>query len=292
MRLLSKVIKVNQYPPIVSYYEIKKPEQPPEADCDSEEKENDSDIQVEKDPPVPEEKPVSPSLTDEQARRILEEAFAKAKQIVDSAQEYTTQQMQETRAKIEAETAETKRHGYDDGYAKGLEAGRKDGHAAGYRVGFEEGTQKAAADNRKNAEELGLMMETVEKSKTKILHDFQEDLQNLAVAMAKAILKKELEIDDDAIRSIILSAMEEYRNQEWVRIYVSDGTANILLKSDGSIVEALKDISDNVKVVVSPGLDEGGCILETPDQIVDAGIDSQLKKIKTAIESAMKNQAE
>ncbi len=67
----------------------------------------------------------------------------------------------------------------------------------------------------------------------------------------RAILKQELHTDDKALRNIILSAMEEYRNQEWIRIYVPEETANVLLKADSSIVDDLKEISDSVKVIAS-----------------------------------------
>lgn len=291
MRLLSKVIKANQYPPIVSVYKIKEPDlflnAKPKSTPEEEKHPSKETSEKHKHQETAEEKPVPSS--DAQVKEILEKAFTKAKQIVDSAQEYSNRQIQEARENIAEETAETKRRGYSEGYAQGSEQGKKDGREAGYRVGIEEGKKKAAADNRRNIEELSLMIEAVEKAKTKILQDFQGDLQNLATAIARAILKKELEIDEGAMRSIILSAMEEYRNQEWIRIYVSDKTANVLLKADSSIVEDLKDISDSVKVIVAPDLNDGGCVLETPDQVIDAGIDSQLQKIKTTIENAMKN---
>lgn len=311
MRLLSKVIKANQYPPIISNYVIKKRDLPLNAEIKSPEEEsknaikdtaknqvkkaeekNSQSAEPKKEAPAESAKPKAPPSPppEAQAKQILEKAFAKAKQIVDSAQEYSNRQVQEARVKIAEETAEAKRRGYSEGFAQGSEQGRNEGKSAGYQAGFEEGKKKAAADNRKNVQELSLMIEAVEKAKTKILQDFESDLQNLATAMAKAILKKELEIDERAMRSIILSAMEEYRNQEWIRIYVSDKTANVLLKADNNIVEDLKDISESVKVIVAPSLDDGGCVIETPDQVIDAGIDSQLKKIKSSIENAMKNQ--
>ncbi|HEX3018393.1 MAG TPA: FliH/SctL family protein [Caproicibacter sp.] len=304
---MSKVIKANQYPPIISNYVIKKRDLPLNAEIKSPQEETKTAVKNHSEDAAKDEvkntqgkkgqsaelakpKAPPPPPPEAQAKQVLEKAFAKAKQIVDSAQEYSSRQVQEARVKIAEETAEAKRRGYSEGFAQGSDQGRNEGKSAGYQTGFEEGKKKAAADNRKNVQELSLMIEAVEKSKTKILQDFESDLQNLATAMAKSILKKELEIDERAMRSIILSAMEEYRNQEWIRIYVSDKTANVLLKADNNIVEDLKDISDSVKVIVAPSLDDGGCVIETPDQVIDAGIDSQLKKIKSSIENAMKNQ--
>ncbi len=96
---------------------------------------------------------------------MLEQAFLKAKQIVDSAQEYSAEKMQEGAETIAEESAEAKKRGYTDGYAQGSEKGRKEGSDAGYRAGFEEGRKQAEADNRKSLDELSLMIESVEKSK-------------------------------------------------------------------------------------------------------------------------------
>lgn len=310
MRSLSRVIKADQYPPIVSSYVLPKRDLPPASPKPKPKpaEKKAADVPGNSPPKAPEAENKRAAAgkperdwkagAEQEARQIekaartragqvVEDAFAKAKKIVDAAQQYRSREEEKARKTIADETASEKKRGYSEGYALGTEQGKKDGTSAGYRDGYSEGGKKAEADNGKNLQELGSMIKAVEKAKTKILHDFESDLQDLATAMAKAILKKDLEIDDQAMRSIILSAMQEYRNQEWIRIYVSDKTANILLKADHSIVDALKDISENVKVVVSPDLNDGGCILETPDQVIDAGVDSQLQKIKSAIGSAM-----
>ena len=288
MKLLSKIIHSGQYQPSVSNYE---PAQysSPAAEL-----------------PKP-EAPVFPAGTEsifpsgpggripeeqEKAKQLIEQAFLKAKEIIASAQQYQTEKIREADEAILSESAEAKRHGYTDGYAEGTERGRKEGSEAGYRAGLEDGRRQAQADNRRALDELGMMIEAVEKSKTKILRDFEDDLVDLSTAMAKAILKHEIQTDEKALRSIILSAMGEYRNQAWIRIYVPQDSANVLLKADGGIASALSEISDSVKVVVSQDMDDGGCVIETPDQVIDAGLDSQLAKIRKAITEAMRNKPE
>lgn len=276
MRSLSRVIHPGQYAPIVSDYcpgELLPAVPEPEAPVS----------------PEPEEKK-TPGPDPEAARRVMEQAFLKAKQIVDSAQQFSAEKLRETRETAAKESVEAKKHGYTDGYAQGSEQGRKEGVQAGYRAGFEEGGKKAEADNRKSLDELGMMIEAVEKTKTEILRKFEDDLVDLSTAMARAILKQELHSDDKTMRNIILAAMEEYRHQEWIRIYVPEGTASVLLKADGGIAEALSEISDSVKVVAAPNMADGACIIETPDQVIDAGIDSQLAKIRRAVSQATSKQ--
>jgi flagellar assembly protein FliH len=88
------------------------------------------------------------------------------------------------------------------------------------------------------------------------------------------------------LHSIIQNAVDSYRNQAWVRIYVSGDTANLLTKADASIAQELKTVSDHVKVVVTTGISDESCVIEMPDQVIDAGVDTQLKKIKSALEKS------
>jgi flagellar assembly protein FliH len=286
MRSLSNVIHPGQYTSIIS--DFSPSELTPAAPS--------PEVSQKAPPAAPPKAPPEPGRRaareqwQREARQIIEEAFLKAKQIVDSAQQFSAEKMRETRETAAQEIAEAKKRGYTDGYAQGSEQGRKEGTQAGYRAGFEQGEKKAEADNRKTLEELSLMIEAVEKSKTKILQKFEDDLIDLSTAMAKAIVKQELHSDERTMRNIIVAAMEEYRHQEWVRIYVPEKTASVLLKVDGGIAAALSEISDNVKVVVAPKMADGACIIETPDQVIDAGIDSQLAKIRQAISQAVSNQ--
>lgn len=277
MKSLSKIIHSGQYQTSVTDY------QPIEYPAPAEEQ---SAPEGEASPP-----PGRGAYGQDGPRQLMDRAFLKAKEIIASAQQYQTEKMQEANETIAAETAEAKRHGYTDGYAAGMEKGRGEGYEAGSRTGLEEGRKQAETDNRKALDELGMMIDTVEKSKAKILRDFEDDLVELSTAIAKAILKHEIHTDEKALRGIILSAMEDYRNQEWIRICVPQDSANVLLKADGGIASALSEISDSVKVVVSPDMKDGGCIIETPDQVIDAGLDTQLAKIRRAITEAMGKKA-
>lgn len=275
MRSLSKVIRSGQYSPIISEYrpaEYSAPPKGPDKPAES--------LPRQKENPMPD--------STAESRQVLERAFLKAKEIVQSAQQYQAEQLRQARETVAAESAEAKQRGYTDGYAEGIVKGREESSQRGYREGYEAGSRDAQAENRKTLDELGMMIEAVEKSKTKILRDFEDDLIDLSTSMAKAILKQEIHTDEKALRGIILSAMEEYRNQEWIRIYVPEDSANVLLKADGGIAAALKEISDSVKVVVSPDMADGGCVIEMPDQVIDAGLNSQLAKLRQAISEAVR----
>lgn len=290
MRLLSRVIKSFQYGAILPAFpaEVENFDSP--EDEEEEDQPGNETGEAAPELSVPKHaspRSGSPALPEAKSKDILDKAFQKAKQIVDSAQDYSTRQVQELSERMLRETEEAKKQGYSAGFAAGSKEGQKRGYETGLRAGNEEGLRSAADENRRNIEELAEMIQAVEKEKEKVLQRFGDNIQDLAISIAKAILKKELEIDGKAMSTIILSATDAYRNQAWLRIYVSEQTANVLTKADTDIVAKLKSISENVKVVAAQGMGEGGCIIEMPDQVIDAGIDTQLRKIRNAINSAV-----
>ncbi|MVB09735.1 Flagellar assembly protein FliH [Caprobacter fermentans] len=259
MKLLSKVIKASQYGPFMEE-------------------------------PVFQSAGVGHASVEEQRKLILEEAFQKAKQIIESAQSYSSAQLRDCAQRVEEELQEAKKQGYQDGFSRGREEGEKAGLQSGMRQGISEGEKRADEENQTRLNELSEMIRSVEKSKTEILAKFESDLTDLAVTIAKTIIKRELEADPGVLHAIVQNAVDSYRNQAWVRIYVSGNTAKLLTKADVSIAKELESVSDHVKVVVTPGIGDEACVIEMPDQVIDAGVDTQLNKIQSAMHDSERSE--
>ncbi len=243
------------------------------------------------------DKPEQPAGMDphEQHEAIVNEAVQKARDIVEAAEYYSMTQLRESTMRMNEECAQMKIRSYEDGYSKGLAEGKKEGKEIGYQDGCEEGLRKTEEEKRKVIEEiekaneakeneLKQMLEAVENKKTEILQRFEEGIQGLAITIAQKVIRKEVSLDEKAIRAIILDVMDSYRNQEWVKISVSQSSAELLAKADRSLAEELKEISDNVKIVSSPELKDGDCRIELPDRLIDAGTQTQMECIKSALE--------
>jgi flagellar assembly protein FliH len=281
MRSLSRIIRSGEYTAAVSNYRYTNLE--PQISADGKTVSEFIPSQAEKT-----EQPQADLTQPNQPKQALEQAFLKAKEIINSAQAYSEKTMKEAREDIRNEATEVKQRAYTDGYAKGSREGKREGYDAGYKEGVESGREKADAASRRSLDELSLMIESVEKSKDGILEKFEDGLVNLAASMAKAVLRQELKTNEHAMHDMILSVMEEYRSQEWIRIFVSNETASVLMKADSSIIKDLQDISSSVKVIASADMSNTDCVIETPDQVVDAGADSQISKLQKGIAEAVK----
>jgi flagellar assembly protein FliH len=214
---------------------------------------------------------------------IVDKAHQEAQQLIEAAQTYSMNKVKESAQRMNEEAAQVWARSHEEGYEKGLSEGQKTGTELGYKNGYEQGLAKAEEQNKATLAELTTMLEIAEKMKTEILQKFEDDIGQLAVAIAEKIIKKELSIDAKAMQEIILNAMDCYTNQGWIKIFVSKETKSQLLNADNSIIEALREVSENVKIEVSPDMKSGDCKIELPDRMVDAGVDTQMTRIKQAL---------
>ncbi len=52
------------------------------------------------------------------------------------------------------------------------------------------------------------------------------------------------------------------------------------MEVDSELLESLSHLSDNVKIITMNNGDEGTCIIELPDEVIDASVGTQLENIK------------
>lgn len=146
----------------------------------------------------------------------------------------------------------------------------------GYRMGME----KAQADFEAFRNELSNFM----NAKRDVFEYIAPDILEISVDIAKKILKREMETDPQLIIDTIIDVLKT----------VSKNEPKITLRVRPQSVTFVKDtipslsyqygIDAKISVVADPSIEEGGCVLETNNGIVDASIDTQIEIIKKALE--------
>lgn len=58
------------------------------------------------------------------------------------------------------------------------------------------------------------------------------------------------------------------------------------MEADEEFLESLSRLSENVKIIMMENSEEGTCIIELPDEIVDASVSTQLENIKDVLNNA------
>lgn len=224
------------------------PPSPPEPGPEEEEK--------------PEENPVQ--FAQIQADKILQEARAQADEILDKAR---------LDAALEADKlrAEARQEGFQEGHADGVTQGTREAREA-----MEERAAAWEAEVAKFLERAGGEMD-------QRLDDSVEELRDLAMAIAEKVVGISLKSSSDVICRMIQNAIDKKKRREWVHIYISECDAKGMGQIPASLSTALTALSGRVRIIPIADDEPGTCIIETPDEIIDASAATQLNNIRTLL---------
>jgi len=203
---------------------------------------------------------------------ILKEANEEALKIINTA-----------KRNAQIEIAECKKRGYEEGYNAGMEIGKNKGHAEGYEIGKIKISEELNKKYKAKEYEITTMLEEIENRKENIISKFEKGLSKLAIDIAEKIIRHKIELQDNLVSKIIESVIKDYRNEEWVKVYISSKDDAKSIKADKELIQNLNKISNDVKIEVSEELEEGSAIVETPEGIVDASIVTQLNNLKEMV---------
>ena len=207
----------------------------------------------------PEENPVK--FAQIQADKLLCDARDEAEQILEKARLDAALEVEKIRA--DAHDA-----GYQQGYTEGVAQGTREAHEA-----MEE---RAAAWEA----EVGKFLERVGGELDRQLDDSVEDLRDLAMAIAEKVVGISLKSSSDVICRMIQNAIDKKKRREWVHIYISECDAKGMGQIPASLSAALTALSGRVRLIPIADDEPGTCIIETPDEIIDASSATQLNNIR------------
>lgn len=223
--------------------------------------------------PEPEPEPITPErdpigYAQVQADKILEQARQEAEEILAQAQE---------KARKQAEAAEAEAR--EAGYAAGFQQGRQEGNAQTL-----EETEKLRQDLEKEyGERIDTFSKSAERALTHQMNEHVADMRDLAMAVAEKVVCISLRSSSDVIAKMIQMAVDKRKRREWVHIYVSQCDARQMTSLPPALASALAELSDHVRIIPMADDESGTCIVEFPDEIVDASASTQLQNIKDVL---------
>lgn len=163
-----------------------------------------------------------------------------------------------SRAQEEAENI--KKSAFDEGYRKGLE--------------------QASDDIEKFKEEFSVFMNAPKN----VYEYIAPDILEISVEIAKKIIKKEVESDPQVIINVIVDVLKTIsKNEPKINIRVKPQAVQFIKDTIPNITYQY-GIDSKINIIADPSIEEGGCIFQTNNGIVDASIDTQLEIIRKALE--------
>jgi flagellar assembly protein FliH len=151
-----------------------------------------------------------------------------------------------------------------------LEAARREA----YHQGLEEGRRQAAAQWDAAQQRLARSLEEIAGCKPRLRLEAEREVVELALAIARRILRRELHIDPEAVLGLVKAALEKASQREVTEIRIHPAHAELVrahLERIGA-PEALELLPD-------PSLEPGAVVLETARGLIDASIETQLDEI-------------
>lgn len=149
---------------------------------------------------------------------------------------------------------------------------------------FEEGYRKGMEQANADMETFRNNFSEFMNAPKNVFEYIAPDILEISVDIAKKIIKKEVESDPQVLVNTIVDVLKT----------VSKSEPKINIRVKPQAVQFIKDTLPNityeygidakVNIIADPSIEEGGCIFQTNNGIVDASIDTQLEIIKKAIE--------
>lgn len=167
------------------------------------------------------------------------------------------------------------------------EQARNEGFAEGRSKGRREGVDEVLALSREQQQQMNddvqKVLDLVRNNREELLRKYETELKDLAVTIAEKVIHISLASSGEIIERMITNEAQEHRKTEWVRIYIDRKDYDLMVRADRDVVEELQNLSDHIRFVVADNQPQGYLIMETPEEIIDMSVETQLANIRAGL---------
>ncbi|EEH00647.1 flagellar assembly protein FliH [Borreliella finlandensis] len=216
-----------------------------------------------------------------ESKRLIEEAKAKANEVLEAAKQEADLLQKEAiykKESIETESnAEIERlaREYEEKLKTDLEIatakGREEGYSKGYESGFE--------DFDKVMRKLHAIIASLIAERKGILESSSGQIVSLVMQIAIKVIKRITDSQKDIVLENVNEILKRVKDKTQITIRVNLDDLDIVRHKKSDFISRF-DIIENLEIIEDPNIGKGGCIIETNFGEIDARISSQLDKIE------------
>ena len=229
--------------------------------------------EAEEEPPEPEPPPEPKKETP------VHYAQLQAELILNQAREEAEQILAQARQRAEAEQEEIRAGARDEGY--------REGYAQGIAKAMDDSVRDREATAARLEKEVQAFLEKASLAREEMLLQTREELLELCLSIAEKVVRVSLKSSSEVIVRMIQTATERMKRQEWVHIYISGCDTRQLAQISPALTSTLGALSQHIKVVPMGDDESGTCIVETPEEIADASVSTQMSNIRDVLHDQM-----
>ena len=155
-----------------------------------------------------------------------------------------------------------------------LSSSREEARRSGWEQGLSEGRQAARGELKLQADRLQRIIEQLASPLAQAGQDVQDELVNLAMAIARQVVVRELNTQPEQIRDVVTQAIAALpAGNRHLRIHLHPEDAHLLIENidvhEGGSWKIIEDVS----------LTRGGCIVDAGATRIDARLETRLQDI-------------
>jgi flagellar assembly protein FliH len=162
----------------------------------------------------------------------------------------------------------------------------REAHAAGVREGETAGRNRAAAEMQPVVERLARSIQEISNLRARLRREAEADVVQLALAIARRVVRRELAVDPDVLRGLVLAALEKLQGQEIARVKVHPSHVAMV---SSCLQQTLT--GGQVEVLPDAAREPGSVIFETSRGNLDASVDTQLQEIERGLADRLRKQS-
>jgi flagellar assembly protein FliH len=122
---------------------------------------------------------------------------------------------------------------------------------------------------------LGAVVHELAGARKRFRMEAEESTVNLAIAIARRVLQREISIDPDAILGLVRSGFDRVNARELHRLRVAPGDAAVIEQN-----RAVLGLPSGVEIAADSSLPHGSAVFETSRGELDASAATQLDEIQ------------
>jgi len=162
-----------------------------------------------------------------------------------------------------------------------LKEGENTGYEEGLQKGFQKGENTAKEEYGPLLDTLNNLIRDLSEFRKMMYPKVEKEMVEVIVGLTKKILRHEMNLREDSVKQMILLATNSVIDKEnmVIRIHPSDKKHAEAFSPE---LQSLFGEIKNINFEAHPGIQKGGCVIETNFGTVDAGIDQleeQIEKI-------------
>ena len=175
--------------------------------------------------------------------------------------------------KAKSLATEIKENAYNEGH--------KIGHEEGFQTAYQKGENSAKEEFIPLLQTINSLVQELSEFRTMMYPKVEKEMLEMITGLTKKILQHEINANEDSVKQMILLAINSVIDKEnmTIRIHPSDKTyAEAFFPELKNLFSEIK----NITFEEHPGIEKGGCVIETNFGTIDARVDqleNQIEKI-------------